>query len=147
MKQVSTREWIGFPPDDVFRAGVRTENWPGVTGLVVEPDAEIVALGGLISARLNIPGVRLGLDCFVTEFEPGELVHIEGKSKTAHALLHFELAYDEATNGTFVDYTFGIEPKNFLARAAAPLVEVFVAKAVPEFANGYRQNVTDYLSR
>lgn len=145
MKTVSTREWIGFGCEDVFRAGVRTENWPGVSGLIIEPSSEIISLGGLIRARLNLPGVRLGLDCVVTEFEPTNLVHIEGKSKTAQAILHFELEPDDSGDGTHVAYTFGLEPRSLLARAAAPVVEAFVHKAVPEFSAGYRQNVEDYL--
>jgi hypothetical protein len=146
MKQVSTREWIGFSTEDVFRAGIRTENWPGVNGLVVEADNDVVALGGLIRAKLSIPGIRLGLDCRVTEFEPNQRVRIEGRSKLARAVLHFELNPDEYSTGTHVDYTFGIEPKSLFARAAAPVVEAFVVKAVPEFAAGYRRNVTEYLS-
>lgn len=145
MKQVSTREWLGFIPEDVFRAGIQTENWPSVAGLVVEPEQEVVSLGGLIRARLDLPKVRLGLDCYVTEFEPSKLVHIEGASKLAHAMLHFELQPDEPETGTYVDYTFGIEPKSLATKLVRPIVEAFVAKAVPEFAAGYRQNVEAYL--
>jgi hypothetical protein len=138
-------EEIGFTPEAVFDAGIRSDTWPCVAGLHVLPEQEIISLGGVIRANLQIPVISIGLDCRVTEFEVAERVRIEGSSKVARAMLLFELR-ESGTDGTRVDYTLEIEPKNLLARAAAPAVKMFAETAVPEFAAGFKSNVISYLT-
>ncbi len=147
MPSVKTIEQIEFPREQVYAAGIQTETWPDVNGLVIEPDAPTVALGGLIRARLNLPGIKLGLDCVVTNLVPNELVHIEGKSRTAHALLHFALSDDTENGGTQIEYTFGLEPKNFITKAATPALRVFIENAVPVFSKDFKKNIIEHIGK
>lgn len=147
MPSINVIEHIEFPREEVYAAGIQTETWPDINGLVIEPDAPTVALGGLIRARLNLPGIRLGLDCAVTDLVPNELVHIEGKSRTARALLHFELSDDDKNGGTQIEYTFGLEPKTLIAKAATPAIRVFIEKSVPEFAKDFKQNIIEHIGK
>lgn len=145
MPSISVIEHIEFPREQVYAAGIQTETWPDVNGLVIEPDAPTVALGGLIQARLDLPGIKLGLDCEVTDLVPNELVRIEGKSRTAHALLHFALLDDKVNGGTQIKYTFGLEPKNFITKAATPALRIFIASAVPIFSGDFKQNIIKHI--
>ncbi len=147
MPSVRVIEQINFPREQVFAAGIQAETWPEVTGVAIEPDADTVALGGIIRARLNLPGIKLGLVCVVTDLVPNELVHIEGKSRAAHALLRFALSDDAENGGTQIEYTFGLEPKNFITKAATPALRIFIESAVPIFSRDFKQNIIEHIGK
>lgn len=145
MVEVSGREYLDFAPEEVFTAGIRAEVWPIVEGLLLQPQEEILALGGLMSVGLSMQALKIGLPGSVTIFEHGRTIVIEGESRLAAARIEFELANDRRHNGTQVDYALTVWPRSLATKLAEPAIRKFIAAAVPSFTTGYTKNVSNFL--
>lgn len=133
----------GFRRPDVFRAGVRTENWPEVGGLTIQPQEDIIVPETRITVALAAAGLNIVIDGKVTEYEMNELVRIEGRSSLASVNVSLDLS--DTGEGTSIDYEAVVEPRKLFVRLAEPAVKEFLRGAVPKFAGDYRHNVENYL--
>lgn len=138
-----TEQVEGFRRPDVFQAGIRTENWPDVRGLSIQPQDELVAPGTRIAVGLTVARLNVELDGEVVGYVPHESVRIEGRSPLASAVVSLDLA--DAEKGTGIGYEVIIEPRKLIVRMAEVAVREFLQGAVPKFATEYKTNVERYL--
>lgn len=147
MIEIDGCENIGFSPDLVYKAGIRAETWPEITGLALRPSDEELAIGGLIKVGLRIPGVgvSIGLNARVKDMVPGQSVFIESeRNRLAAARIMFDLQ-ESAGDSTDVMYNLKLRADNLVLRAAESKIRSFVEKMVPVFIEGYSDNITRYL--
>lgn len=135
----------GFERHDVFRAGIRTENWPAQEGLLIRPHDEIVILGTQIDVRLAAAGISLGVDGEVTQYDTGGHLFIEGESSLVRVNVGIELDDTIDLNTTKVGYEVMVEAKKLHVRLAEVAVREFLKGAIPSFARAYSQSVGEYL--
>jgi hypothetical protein len=134
-----------YPPDKVFEAGTLVETLPDGKGFVIETDADRFAEGLLVRVGLVVPGHDFHINGKVTEYTPAEHFKIEGSSHIGKAAVWLDLSPDEELGGTKIGY--GVDIKhNFLWRLAEPLVEQHITKALPRYADHYKQNVVNILN-
>ncbi len=145
MPSFKVTETVPFSREQVFSAGIVTSNWPHVAALTIEPSGEVLMPDTII--RTEIDRLNLGLECAVTEYEMYERIRLEGKSKLARVALQFVLT-DIDRNNTAVNYSLDFELSNKMPgrRLASPIIRQILKKSVPEFAEGYKQNITNYLT-
>jgi len=117
--------------------------WPEVDGLVIKPEEAVVAQGGLIRVALDISVVKIGVDAYVTECRPGEVVRIEGQSSLVDLRIALELDDDE--EGTRIAYGLELNGKKLSVRLAEPALKSYLSERVPPFVAGYRERVSDFL--
>lgn len=134
-----------FARPDVFRAGVRTENWPQREGLTIKPHDQILTSDTRVDVGLVAAGLTIELDGEVTEFEINKLIRIQGESKLARADVRIALADNHDTEGTTVEYAILVEGRKLYIRVAEVAIREFLRGAVPRFAQDYKKNVEEYL--
>lgn len=135
----------GFDSSDVFRAGIKTENWPVQEGLLIRPHDETVVLGTQIDVRLAAAGISLGVDGEVTRYDTGSHLFIEGESGLVRVNVGIELDDGIDLNTTRVGYEVTVEPRKLHVRLAEVAVREFLKGAIPSFARAYSQSVSEYL--
>lgn len=147
MIRIEGRERVeGFERHDVFRAGIRTENWPTTKeGLTICPRDEIVVPGTRVDVGLAIAAISIHVNGEVTKYEEGNSLLIEGESSLVGARVGIELADRSDSCLTEVEYKVTIKGKPLHIRLAEPAVREFLKHAIPAFARGYSQNVSEYL--
>jgi len=133
----------GFRQPAVFQAGIRTENWPTIGGLTIEPRDDVIVPGTHINVGLATAGFNIDLDGKVVHYVVNEGVRIEGRSLLASAVISLDLAENET--GTGIEYNVIVEPRKLVVRMAEVVIRKFLDDAVPNFAAEYRNNVEQYL--
>lgn len=140
------REYVGFPKDEVFRAGMHAETWPQVEGLILQPREEVVTLGSSLEIGLGSSALKTVILAEVVECDPSNLVVIEGASKLAWAQLIFRLK-ERGERGTDIEYVLEARAKGLAGKATDIALRKFLKAKVPVFTDGYRKNVVSYLEK
>lgn len=136
----------GYKKPDVFRAGIKTENWPSAKeGLIISPRDEIVVPGTHVNVGLAISALSLDVDGVVTQYDTNNSLLIEGESKLIRASVAIELNDNFSSDITEVEYEVIVEGKKLHIRLAEVAVRDFLKHAIPSFARAYCGNVTEYL--
>lgn len=137
-----------YQPEDVFDAGIVASNLPSIRGFSVRPRDEVIALGSIVDVGLKIPGITLGSQTKVTEFERGEMLRLDTvRGSDATASLEFVLQEDEERPGTQVEYAIEVEGRALYVRMAKPAITAFMSSNTSPLVQAYRDNIIAYLKR
>ena len=137
-----------YQPEDVFDAGIVASNLPSIRGFSVRPRDEVIALGSIVDVGLKIPGITLGSQTKVTEFERGEMLRLDTvRGSDAKASLEFVLQEDEERPGTQVEYAIEVEGRALYVRMAKPAITAFMSSNTSPLVQAYRDNIITYLDR
>ena len=135
-----------YQPEDVFDAGIVASNLPSIRGFSVRPRDEVIALGSIVDVGLKIPGITLGSQTKVTEFERGQMLRLDTvRGSDAKASLEFALHEDEERPGTQVEYAIEVEGRALYVRMAKPAITAFMASNTSPLVQAYRDNIITYL--
>ncbi len=149
----------GFEPEDVFEAGIRTKNIPKqLEHLAITPpknqrklrlDSTLAVVFGCDDGPLShFHNGDIKIETQVTEFEPGELVVIEGESDEVAATLRIELA-KIARRSTQVSHELEIElRKNRVTRMLFEAIgPVIFQKDIVMFRTAHLENTVKDLEK
>ena len=145
MIHISGSEHVSFPPEAVFDAGIRAETWPHIEGLLLRPQENVLALGGLMRMGLTLHSLHVGLETEVTEFVQDKSIVMDGRNSLAAAHVAFHLEGDKSGIGTEVFYKVELHPRSLATKLAERSIRQFVHASVPRFTAEYTANVTNMI--